>query len=106
MRYRYTGAIVYNNFPWPATSDEQKTMIEKLAQAVLNARAMYPESTFADMYGENSMPFHPELVKAHQNLDRAVMKLYGLPVKETTEASCVAALMEMYQNLVSKNGKK
>jgi len=99
MRYRYTGVIVYNNFPWPNTTDTQKAEIEKLAQAVLDARALYPESTLADMYGENSMPFHPKLVKAHQALDKAVMKLYRFG-KGMSEAEIVAELMERYRELV------
>ena len=98
--YRYTGVIVYNNFPWPDATDEQKAQIETLAQGILDAREKYPESTLADMYGETSMPFHPELVKAHRALDSAVMKLYGFPVKkEFTEAHCVAALMERYKKI-------
>ncbi|MCL2117670.1 MAG: hypothetical protein FWH27_04490, partial [Planctomycetaceae bacterium] len=98
LRYRYSGAVVYNNFPWPEVSDSQITEIEKLAQDVLNARASYPDSTLADMYGENSMPFHPKLVKAHQALDRAVMKLYGFG-KDATEAGIAAKLMVRYQEL-------
>ena len=101
MRYQYSKAIVYNTFPWPDSTDEQKAVIEKLAQAVLDARALYPNSTLADMYGENSMPFHPELVKAHRELDRAVMKLYGFP-KDAAEPTIVAALMEQYQKLANK----
>ena len=98
MRYQYSKAIVYNTFPWPYATGEQKAMIEKLAQGVLDARGAYPNSTLADMYSENSMPFHPELVKAHKELDRAVMKLYGF-TKDTTESLIVAALMERYQEL-------
>ena len=101
--YRYTGAIVYNNYPWPDTTCEQVVYIEKLAQSVLDARTKYPNSSLADMYGENSMPFHQELLKAHQNLDRAVMKLYGFQPGKTSEAECVAGLMERYQALTSKN---
>jgi len=100
MRYSYSNTIVYNNFPWPNATDEQKAEIEKLAQAVLDARAEYPESTLADMYGETSMLYHTALLNAHRELDRAVMKLYGFPVKDFSEADCVAALMEMYQKLV------
>ena len=98
MRYRYSKDIVYNNFPWPDVSDEQKTAIEKLAQAVLDARAQFPDSSLADLYDERVMP--PALLTAHQVLDRAVMKLYGFPVKDFTEADCVAALMERYQKLM------
>ncbi|MCL2573802.1 MAG: N-6 DNA methylase [Defluviitaleaceae bacterium] len=98
--YRYSKDIVYNNFPWPTATDTQKAEIEKLAQAILNARAEYPDSTLADMYGETSMLFHTSLLNAHRELDRAVMKLYGFPVKDFIEADCVAALMEMYQKLM------
>jgi len=98
--YRYSGAIVYNNFPWPGATDEQKVEIAKLAQDVLDARASYPDSTLADMYSENSMPFHPKLVKAHQTLDHAVMKLYNFKIKDTTEAEIVAKLMARYRELV------
>ena len=101
--YRYSGSIVYNNFPWPNVSKEQKAEIEKLARNVLDARKIYPESSFAKMYGKNTMKYHPELVKAHENLDRAVMKLYGLP-REASEADIVADLLRRYQELL-KNEK-
>jgi len=97
--YRYSKDIVYNNFPWPDATDKLKAEIEELAQGVLNARGEYPDSTLADMYGETSMLFHSTLLNAHRELDRAVMKLYGFPVKDFSEADCVAALMEMYQKL-------
>jgi len=99
MRYSYSNTIVYNNFTWPNATDAQKAEIEKLAQRVLDARAEYPESTLANMYGETSMLFHTSLLNAHRKLDGAVMKLYGFPVKDFNEADCVAALMEMYQKL-------
>ncbi len=98
--YTYSKDIVYNNFPWPDATNEQKTMIEKLAQAVLDARALFPDSSLADLYDPLTMP--PELLKSHRALDAAVMKLYGFSVKDTSEASCVAALMERYQKLVVK----
>jgi len=94
--YRYSKDIVYNNFPWADATDDQKATIEKLAQTVLDARAKFPESSLADLYDPITMP--PELLKAHQALDRAVMKLYGF-AKDKTEATIVAALMEMYQKL-------
>jgi len=97
--YQYSKQIVYNNFPWPEATEEQRTVIEQRGQAVLDARATYPESSLADLYDPLTMP--SELLKAHQNLDRAVMKLYGFNIKETTEASCVAALMERYKILCS-----
>ena len=98
--YSYSNNIVYNNFPWPDATDEQKAAIEKLAQAVLDTRAQFPDSSLADLYDPLTMP--PNLLKAHQNLDRAVMKLYGFSVKDTTEAECVAALMERYQALIKQ----
>jgi len=95
--YRYTGKIVYNNFPWPTPTDEQKAKIEQTAQAILDARALYPDCSLADLYDEVAMP--PELRKAHQNNDRAVMAAYGFSVKDMTESKCVAELMRMYQKL-------
>jgi len=101
--YRYSSNVVYNNFPWPDATGKQETEIEKLAQAVLDARAKYSSSTLADMYKEENKGWHQDLWKAHRNLDVAVMKLYGFPVKaEFTEAHCVAALMEMYKELTIK----
>lgn len=94
MRYSYSNTIVYNNFPWPTPTDAQKAKIEQTAQAILDARALYPDCSLADLYDEVTMP--PELRKAHQQNDRAVMEAYGFNVKETTESSCVAALMKMY----------
>ena len=95
--YRYSKDIVYNNFPWPEATDEQKAKIEKTAQAILDARALYPDSSLADLYDDLTMP--PELRKAHQQNDRAVMEAYGMSVKDTTESSCVADLMRRYQAL-------
>ncbi|MDR0735298.1 MAG: hypothetical protein LBF51_00455 [Zoogloeaceae bacterium] len=94
--YSYSINIVYNNFPWPESDDAQKAKIEKLAQDILDARARFPESSLADLYDPLSMP--PELLKAHQANDRAVMKLYGFPAKDT-EAAIVARLMALYQAL-------
>lgn len=95
--YSYSNTIVYNNFPWPTPTGEQKAKIEQTAQAILDARALYPDSSLADLYDELTMP--PELRKAHQNNDRAVMQAYGFSVKNVTESSCVAALMKLYQEL-------
>ena len=95
--YRYSKDIVYNNFPWPTPTDAQKAKIEQTAQAILDARALYPDCSLADLYDEVTMP--PELRKAHQQNDRAVMEAYGIPVKGTTEAACVAELMRRYQEL-------
>ena len=96
--YSYSNTIVYNNFPWPASTNEQKAKIEQTAQAILDARALYPDSSFADLYDELTMP--PELRRAHQDNDRAVMKAYGFDIKNTTESSCVANLFNMYNNLI------
>ena len=97
--YRYSANIVYNNFPWPTPTDEQNTKIEQTAQAILDARALYPDSSLADLYDELTMPI--ELRRAHQDNDRAVMAAYGFPVKSTfTESQCVAELFKMYQELI------
>lgn len=96
--YRYSKDIVYNNFPWPEADGKQKATIEPLAQAVLDARALFPESSLADLYDPLTMP--PELLKAHQKLDRAVMKLYGFKAN-MAEAEVVAKLFERYQRLVA-----
>ena len=98
--YSYSNTIVYNNFPWPTPTDAQKAAIEQTAQAILDARALYPDSSLADLYDEVTMP--PELRKAHQQNDRAVMAAYGFDVKTTTETTCVAALMQLYQQLAAK----
>ena len=95
--YRYSNTIVYNNFPWPTPTDEQKARIEQTAQAILDARAKYPDSSLADLYDELTMPV--ELRKAHQDNDRAVMAAYGFPIKTMTESQCVAELFKLYQLL-------
>lgn len=77
--YRYSKDIVYNNFPWPTPTVEQKAKIEQTAQAILDVRAKYPESSLADLYDEVTMP--PELRRAHQENDKAVMQAYGFPPK-------------------------
>ena len=100
MRYQYSGAVVYNNFPWCNPTDEQRAKIEQTAQAILDARALYPDCSLADLYDEVTMP--PELRKAHQQNDRAVMAAYGFDVKTMTESSCVAELMRMYRELTKK----
>lgn len=97
--YRYTPAI-YNNFPWPTPTDEQKVKIEQTAQAILDARDLYPDASLADLYDPATMP--PELVKAHQENDKAVMRAYGFDIKTTTESSCVAELMRRYQGLMEE----
>ena len=94
--YRYSNTIVYNNFPWPTPTEEQKARIEQTAQAILDTRAKYPDWSLAELYKETIMP--PELRKAHQDNDRAVMAAYGFSTK-MTESECVAKLFEMYQDL-------
>ena len=96
--YRYSKDIVYNNFPWCNPTAEQKNKIEETAQAILDARALYPDCSLADLYDEVAMP--PELRKAHQANDKAVMQAYGFWGKLNTESACVAELMKMYQKLV------
>jgi hypothetical protein len=97
MRYRYSKDIVYNNFPWPTPTEQQKQKIEQTAQAILDARALYPDSSLADLYDDLTMPV--ELRKAHQNNDRAVMQAYGFDVKTMTESLCVAELFKLYKEL-------
>ena len=97
MRYSYSNTIVYNNFPWPNPTEEQKQRIKQTAQQILDARALYPDSSLADLYDELTMPV--ELRKAHQDNDRAVMQAYGFNVKTMTESQCVAELVKMYQDL-------
>lgn len=98
--YRYSTNIVYNNFPWPSPSAEQIAKIEQTAQEILEARALYPDSSLADLYDELTMPV--ELRRAHQHNDKAVMQAYGFWGKLNTESECVAELMKMYQNLTKK----
>ncbi|MCM1135262.1 MAG: class I SAM-dependent DNA methyltransferase, partial [Clostridium sp.] len=99
MRYRYSVNIVYNNFPWCNPTDEQRQKIEQTAQAILDARNLYSDSSLADLYDELTMPI--ELRKAHMQNDKAVMQAYGFSIKDTTEESCVAELMKMYQQMTS-----
>lgn len=96
--YRYSKDIVYNNFPWPTPTEEQKNKIEATAQAILDARTKYPDCSLADLYDEVTMP--PELRRAHQDNDRAVMAAYGFSTK-MSESECVAALFKLYQQLTS-----
>ena len=102
--YRYSKDIVYNNFPWPEPTDAQRAKIEETAQGILDARALYPDASLADLYDEVTMP--PELRKAHQDNDRAVMEAYGLNKNSPefkSDSACVAMLMKMYQNLTEKS---
>ena len=100
MRYRYSKDVVYNNFPWPTPTEAQKAKIEQAAQAILDARALYPDSSLADLYDEVTMPI--ELRRAHEANDRAVIDVYGFDAKwadKDKESSIVAELFKMYQEL-------
>jgi hypothetical protein len=98
-RYRYSAGIVYNNYPWPdAPSDKRREAVEAAAQAVLDARAQFPQSSLADLYDPLAMP--PALVKAHQALDRAVDACYR-KAAFANDAQRVEFLFERYQQLTS-----
>ena len=99
MRYSYSNTIVYNNFPWCSPTAEQKAKIEQTAQAILDARALYPDCSLADLYDETTMP--PELRKAHNANDKAVMQAYGFK-PDMPESDIVAELMKLYQQLTSQ----
>ncbi|MCD8082165.1 MAG: methylase, partial [Clostridiales bacterium] len=103
--YQYSINIVYNNFPWPTPTIMQIEKIEKTAQAILDARSLYPDSSLSDLYDDVTMP--PELRRAHQNNDRAVMAAYGFTKDSpafSSESACVAELMKLYQKMVAENG--
>lgn len=97
--YRITKDNVYNNFPWPTPTEAQKAKIAQTAQGILDARALYPDSSLADLYDDSAMPF--KLLKAHRANDKAVMEAYGFYGKGMTESQCVAELMKMYQVLAN-----
>lgn len=97
--YSYSSTIVYNTLVWPNSSKEQRLKIEKTAQAILDARAKYPESSLADLYDELTMP--AELRKAHQENDKAVMEAYGFDWRKMTESDCVSKLMELYRKALN-----
>ena len=96
--YRYSNSVVYNTFPWPDVDIDKKALVEKTAQAILDTREKYPDASFADLYDPKFMP--DDLRKAHVANDKAVMQAYGMPIKETDEAACVAWLMKLYQEKV------
>ena len=100
-RYRYSAGIVYNNFPWPSPTDAQRKNIEVAAQNILDARALpkYSGCSLANFYDPNGLSAAPELKKAHDQLNREVMRAYGFDVKSTSEEVCVAKLMQMYKEL-------
>ena len=94
--YRYSKDIVYNNFPWPNPTEKQKARIEQTAQAILDARAKYPDSSLADLYDERTMP--ADLRKAHNDNDKAVMQAYGFDPK-MSEMEMVAELFGRFKGL-------
>ena len=96
--YRYSGTLIYNNFPWPKPTEAQIEKISQTAQAILDARTIYPDSSLADLYDELTMPI--ELRRAHRANDAAVLEAYGFP-KDATESEIVARLFKMYQELTS-----
>ena len=100
--YRYSKDIVYNNFPWPTVTDADRAKIEATAQAILDARAAYPDSSLADLYDATTMP--PDLRRAHARNDAAVLRLYGLPA-DAPEPTIVAHLMNLYKELTAKKEK-
>ena len=100
--YRYSNTIVYNNFPWPTATDADRAKIEATAEAILDARAAYPDSSLADLYDAAAMP--PDLRRAHTLNDAAVLRLYGLTA-DAPEPTIVAHLMNLYKELTAKNEK-
>lgn len=104
MRYQYSNNIVYNNFPWPQVSEFQKEKIKKTAKMILKARKLYPDSNLAHLYNEFTMP--PELRKAHQENDKAVMEAYGFNWRNMTESECVGELMKLYTEHIQKESRK
>ena len=108
--FRYSNTLVYNNYPWPENpSEKQKQAVEEAAQAVLDARAQFLDSSLADLYDPNTMP--PVLVKAHQQLDNAVDLCYR-PQPFPSEAKRIEYLFELYEKYTGglfqpeKNSKK
>ena len=94
--YRYSNTLVYNNFPWPEATEKDQESIAEKAQAVLNAREQFPDSTLADLYDPNTMP--PALLKAHHALDKAVDKAYRKAAFKD-EKERIEFLFERYQKL-------
>lgn len=100
--YRYSKDVVYNNFPWPEVTEEQRERIAQTAQGILDARALYPDSSLADLYDPVTMP--PELRKAHRDNDQAVMAAYGFPTT-MKESEIVAQLFTLYSTLTQQHEK-
>ncbi|MBQ6006853.1 MAG: N-6 DNA methylase [Selenomonadaceae bacterium] len=98
--YRYSGSVVYNNFPWCLPTLEQKKLIEQTAQKILDVRANYPDATLADLYDELTMP--QDLRLAHKKNDRAVAAAYGFENFLDDESKIVAELMKLYERFTNK----
>ena len=98
--FRYSKDIVYNNFPWPEATEQQRNKIEQTAKMIGSARENYPEASMADLY--SNLILFPDLLKAHRANDAAVLEAYGFP-KDATESDIVARLFKMYQGLTRKN---
>lgn len=100
--YQYSAGIVYNNFPWPNVDNIQREEIANAAQAILDAREQITGTNLANMYKRKNFILFGGLKRAHDNLNRFVMRAYGMSIKDTTESSCVAELMKLYQYLTEK----
>ena len=98
--YRYSKEIVYNTFPWPEPTESQKRRIEETAQGILDVREKYADTPMSTLYDRTLMP--NDLYKAHKANDKAVMQAYGMPIRETDEAACVAWLMRLYQKMTTE----
>ena len=97
--YRFSASLVYNTFPFPSLTESQRKKIAQTAQTILDIRSKYLESSLADLYNPLTMP--PDLRRAHNENDRAVMQAYGFP-PDLTESEIVARLFELYKNLTQK----
>lgn len=98
--FRYSAKIVYNNFPWCNPNEMQKKSIEKTAQAIIDARNLYSDTSFADLYNPNTMP--RELLKAHKDNDNAVMNAYGFKDVKS-DSDCIIKLLMLYKKIISTN---
>lgn len=96
--FRYSKDIVYNNFPWPGTTEQQRNQIEETAKMIMSAREYYPDASMADFY--SNLILFPDLMKAHRANDAAVLEAYGFP-KDASEPDIVARLFKMYQELTT-----
>jgi hypothetical protein len=105
MRYQYSASLMYNNFPWSSSNEKQTGIVTEVAQTVFDTRALFPDSTLAELYNPSTIPL--KLVKAHQKLDKAVEAAYGRSFADDSQR--VAHLFELYQKLSGElfiEGKK